>query len=133
MKKFVNIIYKLFIPICFILICYFLFHDELITLPYINIIRYFILTLGLFLLLGGIIDVFNRGNTDSRPTNKNISSKIDFLRIYSEHIINYTFYIYFFIYMVFMLDKKSILYNYILLIIFGIFIGFQIAKKNSNK
>lgn len=130
MKRFVDIIYKINIPICGILICYSLFNEELVQLPFINFIRYFLLFLSAILALGLFFDLSN-GNKEKVKLPR-IRTVGDVFNFYSEHIINYIFYIYFFIYMVFMLDKKSVIYNYIILLLFGLFVGFQIAKKTNK-
>ena len=52
------------------------------------------------------------------------------LCIYSEHIINYTFYLYFFVYVVGELFKKSIVYNYLFIILIGLFLGYRIATSS---
>jgi len=130
-KDIINIGNRLFIPICTILICYFLFNEELITLSFINYIRYFIL-----LLLGilGLSVFFELTNNKKKRIQSPIRrKKLSVIYFYSEYIVNYSFYIYFSVYMIFMLDKKSIVYNYILLILYGIFIGYRIAVMSHLK
>lgn len=49
--------------------------------------------------------------------------------LYSNYIINYGFYLYFFIYIIAKLHKESIIYNYILILLFGIYLGYKLAIK----
>lgn len=49
---------------------------------------------------------------------------------YSEYIINYFFYIYFFAYVVGGLYKKSVIFDYLFILLFGLFLGYRIAKKS---
>lgn len=123
---------KLFIPICILAIIYCLFLNELRNTTYFLIISYILLALGIFLVIisifesiGGAIKKDKRIKIKyNRPDNFK-----DFIFVHSVYIINYSFYIYFFVYVVFKLDERSIIFNYLLLIIFGIFLGYRIAAK----
>ena len=114
-----------------ILVSYFLFSDELRNFEYVNFIRYFIIILclfyiiRLFLFLGKIKNKKNKQATKNKISSP--KSLNDFIYFYSIYIINYSFYIYFFLYIIFEFDRKSILFNYILLILFGLFLGFKYA------
>ncbi len=49
--------------------------------------------------------------------------------LYSYYIISIVFYTYFFIYMLLDLEEKSLLFNYLLILLFGVLIGYIIANK----
>lgn len=129
-KLLINLGNRLFIPTCLVLISYFLFYEGLKSLPFINLIRWVILgILGIFALsiFLSLSNNYNRKNQSfSFLKTKSIALILYF---YSEHIVNYSFYTYFFIYMILELDKKNVLYNYLLLLLFGIFLGYRIAMK----
>ena len=122
----IKLLQKLLIPMCVIMICYCLFRESLIQLPYVNILRYILLALSILLLVSSFITLLEN-------TNKNKGKKHRILKlqnIYSiEYVVNYSFYIYFFIYLIFQLDRKSVLFNYLMLLIFGIYLGYRIARK----
>lgn len=46
---------------------------------------------------------------------------------YSNYIITYSFYVYFFIYILGGLYNKSVVYNYALLLMFGMYLGYRLA------
>ena len=48
---------------------------------------------------------------------------------YSEYIIHYSFYLYFFIYGIGGLFRKAIIYNYLFILLLGILLGYRIAMK----
>ena len=135
MKKFIiKLGEKLFIPACTMIICYCIFRKSLIYLPHIRIIQYVIFGLGFIIATSGFIQLFSKP-LNKKKTSKTSSQKesvIDFLNRSSEYIVNYIFSIYFFVYLVFKLDEKSLLFNYLMLLIFGIFIGYRIAIKTGD-
>jgi len=121
---------KIFIPTCAIMIFYCVFRESLIHLPYINILRYILLILGILLIVGGskeLLEISNKNKGKKISNGKNISEFIYFI---SEYIVNYSFCTYFFVYIVFELDKKSVLFNYLMLLIFGIYLGYRFAVKS---
>lgn len=121
---------KLFTPTCLVLICYFLYREELIVLPYINLVRLILIALPVFLCICAISDPNNKIRIEKLPNDLLKSRNIvGILYFYSEDIINYLFYFYFFFYMVLELDKKALTYNYVLLLIFGLFVGCRICKE----
>lgn len=123
----------LFTPTYAVLICYFLYNDELRALPYINAIRLIVIALPVFLCICAIIEPANKFKVNIHS--KSLSNKkniIEVLYFYSEYIINYSFYLYFFIYMILELEHNSVSYSYLLLLIFGAFWGYGIAKKGSS-
>lgn len=126
MNKIIRLKNTLFIPTCTIVIIYCLFNEELTSLSFVNWIRCLILLPISFLALGTL---FELGKKKVKKKILKTKGLIDFLYVYSENIVNYTFYIYFFIYLVFMLDRKSILFNYLLLLIYGMFLGYRLAVR----
>lgn len=123
---------KIYIPICVIFICYFLFEEELSSLPYINSIRWGILGLGIFFLVCSWSAFQHDCKTKKIEKRLRKRGLISFLYFHSEYIINYTFYIYFFLYLVLKLDQGYIIYNYFLLLFFGMFVGFRISVKSDS-
>lgn len=122
---------KLFIPICILIITYCLFINELKTTSYYLIISYILVACGIFLIIVSLLELQGYLNKKEK-VKKNYHKPdnfLDFLYVYSGYIINFTFYIYFFLYLIFQLDRISIAFNYLLLVIFGIFIGYRIAIK----
>ena len=121
---------KLFIPTCAIMIFYCVFREALIQLPYINVLRYILFALGIILIVGGsgrLLEISSKNKERKISNVKNVSEFICFI---SEYIVNYSFCIYFFVYLVFELDKKSVLFNYLMLLIFGIYLGYRLAVKS---
>lgn len=56
-----------------------------------------------------------------------------YIQLYSNYIVNYSFYLYFFIYMIGRLNHKSEIYNYILILLFGIFLGYKFSTYSKDK
>lgn len=122
-------------PMCIIMICMALFRDYLYLVPYIFVIRLILLLGAIIMVIGGIM----------RPTNKKEKSfyrgKNFKERFYlnSYNIIEMIFTWYFFLYLMLRLDKVSIVFTYIMLLIFGIYYGHRIANiadiyyKNKNR
>lgn len=133
-KRILEIGDKLFIPTYIILICYFLYSEELKVLPFINLIRLIVVILPVFLCVCAILDPTNKFRIRKPPIKvlekKNI---VNIFSFYSEYIINYSFYLYFFLYMILELDKLSVTFNYVLLLMFGIFLGYGICRKKNEK
>jgi len=105
------------------MIFYCLFRESLIQLPYVNILRYILLVLGMLLIVGFSGELLEN-------TNKSKGKKISNVKSITEYVVNYSFYIYFFIYLVFQLDRKSVLFNYLILLIFGIYLGYRFAVRS---
>lgn len=55
--------------------------------------------------------------------------KIWYLYFYSNYIVSYSFYIYFIIYSFGALFRKSVVYNYILILLLGLYLGYKFADK----
>lgn len=133
-KRVLEIGDKLFIPTYIILICYFLYSEELKVLPFINFIRLIVVILPVFLCVCAILDPINKFRI-RRPPVKSIERKniVNIFSFYSEYIINYSFYLYFFLYIILGLDKMSVTFNYVLLLMFGIFLGYGMRRKKNEK
>ena len=54
---------------------------------------------------------------------------LKFIYYYSAYIIDYSFYIYFLIYAVATLYRKSIYYNYLFVLLLGLFLGYRFAVR----
>jgi hypothetical protein len=52
--------------------------------------------------------------------------------LHSEYIINLIFILYFLIYSVCTLFRKSIIYNYVFILLLGLFLGYRLAVKHYN-
>ena len=131
--KFIRLLSKLsgilFIPTCAIMISYCVFRESLIQLPYVNILRYILLVLAILLFAGGSMELLKISNKYEGEKMPNVKNIVEFIYFISEYIVNYSFYIYFFIYLVFQLDRKSVLFNYLMLLIFGIYLGYRFATR----
>lgn len=126
-KSLVRISRKLNIPICFLIIAYCIFYQYILNLPYIFILKLVLLLLSLFLM---IINLFG-GTVEDRF----VCSHNSFIRrmyLHSRQIVTWTFICYFVIYLICFLDRKSILYNYIVLLLFGLYVGYEIAIMASH-
>jgi hypothetical protein len=120
---------NLLIPFCTLMIAYCIFYQSLVSFSYIYIIRYILFGLGLLLCLSWIMDMLDNSKKETKKTSFKNKRIIETLYLKVGYIINYFFSIYFFIYLVFKLDKKSLLYNYLMLFLFGLFLGYRIAIK----
>jgi hypothetical protein len=52
--------------------------------------------------------------------------------LYSEYIINLIFILYFLIYSIGTLFRISVIYNYIFILLLGLFLGYRLAVKSYN-
>lgn len=128
-NKIIRLKDKLFIPISILFVCFFLFYDKIEHNWGILILTYIILGLGVFLILGGIMELLEYKKVKSKKLSFSDRNIITIIYFYSEYIVNYLFYVYFFLYVILMLSRKSILYDYLLLIIFGMFLGYRFAVR----
>jgi len=117
----------LFIPTCTLMIAYCIFYQYIAGLPYLFIVLWILLISFVFQFIGWIIIMLNS------PKSKGKERKISNVKNVTEYLVNYSFYIYFFIYLVFQLDRKSVLFNYLILLIFGIYLGYRFAVKSSRE
>ena len=120
---------KFFIPTCTLMIMYCIFYQYIEDLPYLYIIKLILLMSFVVQLIGWIIDM---GNGSKYECNKQYlikNSVIKNIYLKANQIITQVFCCYFAVYLVLMLDKKSILYNYLVLFLFGLLLGYKIAIK----
>jgi hypothetical protein len=122
----------IFIPLCALMIAYCIFYQYIINFPYLFIVKITLLILFVFQFIGWIIDLFSNSkrNRDKPILTNNRIIRILYMKSYS--IIIQSFCYYFAVYLIFMLDKKSILYNYLVLFLFGLLLGYKIALKSCN-
>lgn len=123
---------KLFIILCILLIIYFLFLNEFKNSSCFFVISCVLIILSLLFVIMSIFEVIKHLKEKRNPKKKIIRKTdgfLDAVYVYSRYIVNYSFYVYFFVYIVFKLDEQSIIFNYLLLVIFGIFLGYRIAVK----
>lgn len=111
-------------PMCIIMICMSLFRDYLYLIPCIFVIRIVLLLGAIIMVVGGVLRSVNKKTTFNNQ-GKNIKERF-YLNSY--YIIEMTFTWYFFFYLVLRLDKISVVFTYIMLLIFGIYYGHRIAN-----
>jgi hypothetical protein len=123
---------ELFIPTCSLMIVYCLFYQYIANIPYIFIIKLILLISFAFQLIAWITGIrqSNQNDTDKKSVIKN--KIIKYLYLNAGQIITQVFCYYFAVYLIFMLDKKSILFNYLVLLLFGLFLGYRIALRTRN-
>jgi len=135
MKKFiVRFGEKIFIPSCALFIAYCIFYQYIADLPYLFLVKLVLLVSFVFQLIGWIINTGNSSKYESNKQNLTKNNIIKNFYLKAGQIITIVFCCYFAVYLILMLDKKSILYNYLVLFLFGLLLGYRIAnKKNSLK
>ena len=120
---FINMGRNLFIPTSALMIIYCVFYQYVIYIPYHFVIKLILAILLIFNAFGWILGFF-------------VSSvKSNLLRSFyrnSYQIIIQLFCYYFSIYLIFMLNRESVFYNYLILLLFGILIGYRIACKANS-
>lgn len=125
-EKFIRFANKIILPLCVIMIFSSLFRD------YINMIPYFYLLPIRILLLFGAIAIVISGIIESKDKKRRGFKKknkiVDSFYYNSDLLIQNIFCWYFIIYIVLELDKVSIIFSYLMLLIFGIYYGYRIAK-----
>lgn len=129
MKKILQLKDKLFIPTSILFVCFFLLYDKVGHNWGILILTYIILGLGVFFIFGGILELFDNTKVKSKRKKYSGRDMIGIVYFYSEYIINLIFYLYFFLYVILMLTRKSIIFDYLLLIIYGMFLGYRLAVR----
>lgn len=117
---------KLFIPSSILMIAYCIFHPYLADLEYLFIVKLLLLASFVFQFIGWVFSMQNNKKNKNYPEKRNI---IENLYLKLGQIITQIFCYYFALYLVLMLDEKSILYNYLLLLLFGLLLGYRIAIK----
>ena len=105
-----------------------LLYQYMIDFPYVTIIRFIFLISSLFILLAGSMSIFGK---KQKICKHSISSKPIVRRFYlqSRQIVTLTFCFYFAVYLAFFLDRESVFYNYLVLLLFGLYLGYEIAVK----
>lgn len=133
MKNITKLREKFLILMCIITTIYCLFFYELIESSCLPTIMYTLAGLWIFLIFISVFELigflFSKKRAEKKLYYKS-DGFISFMCIYSQIIVSYCFYIYFFIYFIFDLYKDDIIFNYILLIMLGVFIGYKIAFKS---
>lgn len=125
---FINIGRKIFIPVITLMITYCVLYQYIANFSYLIVIKLILLILSVFLCIGSILDLsdeYGGENNSQKPVNKIVRNF--YLKSYT--MIVQVFCCYFTIYMILFLDKKSILFNYLLLFLFGLLIGCRITRK----
>lgn len=128
---FINVGRKLFIPTITLITTYCVLYQYIANFSYLIIIKLILLILSVFLFIGWIFEFFNESkhnNKSQKPTKKIV--KNFYLKSYV--IIVQVFCYYCAIYFLFFLDKESILFNYLLLFLFGLLIGCRITRKANS-
>lgn len=127
MKDFiVKIGEKLFIPTCVLFIAYCIFYQYIEGFYGIFFLKLILFLSSLLLVVTWIIRTFASTKRDSKMKLSN-NSLVRKFYIQSQQIISWGFSCYFAIYLIFFLDKKSVLYNYLILLLLGLYLGYEIA------
>ena len=106
-KSFLYFINRITLPMCFIMICISVFRDYVDSIPYIFIVR-------IVMLVGAI-------------GHKGTGIKY-ILYLNSGIIIKQVFVWYFCLYIILRLDQISIVFSFVMLLIFGVFSGYKITN-----
>lgn len=122
--SFLKFVGNITMPMCFIMICMSIFRDYIYLIPYIFIIRVILLLGAILMIIGGLMRSVYKKPTFNHQ-GRNIKERF-YLNSYD--IIEMVFTWSFFFYMVLRLDKVSIIFTFIMLLIFGIYYGHRIAN-----
>ncbi len=139
-KKLVRLKDLLFIPICIFFVSLFIFYKEIDNSFITSILMWISIGLGLLLIIGSILDYSGKSKKRVEKVVFHKKGILKFIYFYSEYVVNYIFGCYFLLYVILRLGDKSILYNYLLLLLFGLFLGYRLAvrayyylRKNNEK
>lgn len=125
-QKFIEIVNKMVLPLSFITICSSIFRDCINMIPY-----YYLLPVRIILLLGAVAMVISGiikpASNNGRAILKGKNLK-ESLYLNSYVIIEKIFVWYFCLYIILRLDKVSVIFSFLMLLIFGIFYGYRIAN-----
>lgn len=129
-KSIVKIGESMFIPTCVLALLYCLFYQYLIDFTYVFFIRLIIFLLSVFILFTWIISLFEKTPLKSKPR---ISHKPIIQEFYlgSRQTVTLTFCFYFAVYLILSLYKISVFYNYLVLLLFGAYLGYEIAVRSN--
>ncbi|MCE8463513.1 hypothetical protein K8P02_15730 [Bacteroides nordii] len=123
-KSFLYFINRITLPMCFIMICISVFRDYVDSIPYIFIVRIVMLVGAIGMVIAGIIDPI-----DSKSAIWHKGTGIKYiLYLNSGIIIKQVFVWYFCLYIILRLDKISIVFSFVMLLIFGVFSGYKITN-----
>lgn len=125
--KIIKYVSKMVLPLSFIMICFSLFRD------YINLVpNIFLIPIRIVLICGSIAMVSAGFITSTTKRTKTVIKKNKTLKAWFyynyDSIIELTFAWYFFFYMILRLDQVSIIFDYIMLLLFGVVYGYRITK-----
>ena len=113
-----NVVETLFLPLCGLIILYCLTKPLIYTFEYIRIIQFVLFAATLLLVLSGIISMITKDK--DKKQNKINNSWI---------ILKWIFIIYFVIYLLLQLDTISVYFNYLMVLLLGIVIGYRLATR----
>ena len=133
---------RIYMPFCFFFVGYLVFDSFFSTLSFITPLNYLLAFACVLIVLYGIFGSNVSADTSvfreikKITANNNISLKAK-LYIISGDIVGYIFVIYFLLYAIGGLYEKSIIFNYLLILLLGVYYGFRVAwkrdyYKNSN-
>lgn len=88
-KTIIRLKNTLFIPICIIFVCYFLFYNKVEYNFFMSILSYIVLGLGVFLILGNIIELSDKKQVNYKEKTYLKRDIVNLIYFYSEYIINY--------------------------------------------
>ena len=123
-KSIVKIGESMFIPTCVLALLYCLFYQYLIDFTYVFFIRLIIFLLSVFILFTWIISLFEKTPLKSKPI-------IQEFYLGSRQTVTLTFCFYFAVYLILSLYKISVFYNYLVLLLFGAYLGYEIAVRSN--
>lgn len=122
-EEFIDTADKMVLPVSLITICFRIYEDYLHLIPGILIIKILVILGGSIIMIGGIIQLFLGKKV--RRKGRNIQETF---YLTADEVIATTYCLYFFFYIVFQWDKSSIIFTYIMLLLFGICYGYRIVS-----
>jgi len=108
-----NMVETLFFPFCGFVILYCLVEPLISTFEYIRAVQYFILVVAVAMFILNFI----RKDTKSLYKEKKEWT-----------ILKWIFFVYFFVYYVFQLYTMSVFYNYLVVLLYGLVVGYRLRK-----
>lgn len=111
-----------------LMIVYCILYPYLSSIPYlISAIRIMFILLWLFVIVGIICNYLFSYIHPKEKILKDSFIKTFYLKSYQIIVQAYCYY--FIVYMIFFLDRKSVLFNYLMLLLLGLFLGYKAAIK----